>query len=241
MNESVSFDRMADKYDETRGGLVRGNNFATAISPHLPPGSSILEIGVGTGAIALPLVERGHTVTGVDISPAMLAHAHGRLGARIAVADAMRLPVRAESVDAVLAVWVMHLVADRSTVLAECRRILRPGGRLVVVQAAAKEEPNDVADILQALHGTRGRPADLPGGIGMTPVHESYADFFEFEETPNQTKAIIEARTWSCLWDVSDDDWNTSVQPAVDQLAALPGPDRLRHRTQSHPLLVFEQ
>ncbi len=240
MNESVSFDRMADKYDETRGGLIRGTSFATTISPQLPAGSFILEIGVGTGAIALPLVERGHIVVGVDISSGMLAYAHDRLGARVAIADAMRLPVHAESVDAVLAVWVMHLVADPSVVLAECRRILRPGGRLVVIQAAAKEEPSDVADIIAALHRTRGRPSDLPY-TGMTQVHESYADFFEFEETPNETKAIIEARTWSWLWDISDDDWNTSVQPAVDQLAALPDPDRPRHRTQSHPLLVFEK
>ncbi len=67
MASSVSFDRIADSYDETRGGLERGGNIARAIAAHLRPGP-VVEIGVGTAAVALPLEGAGHPVVGFDLS-----------------------------------------------------------------------------------------------------------------------------------------------------------------------------
>jgi ubiquinone/menaquinone biosynthesis C-methylase UbiE len=88
---SISFDRAAPTYDATRGGLERGVYLADSIVPHLRPGP-VLEVGVGTGAVAVAVRERGHPVVGVDLSPAMLALAQPRLGPRVAVADGFRLP-----------------------------------------------------------------------------------------------------------------------------------------------------
>lgn len=241
MPESLSFERAAETYDETRGGLVRGRIFAAAISAQLRPSCRILEIGVGTGAIALPLTELGHTVVGVDISPAMLARAYDRLGPSVTIADGGRLPIATASFDAIVAVWVLHLVADRDTVLAECGRVLRPGGRLAVVDAAADEEPNDVGDILMELRAANGRPYGVPDDIGLAPVHRGPTDFFEFDESPNETIRVIESRTWSWLWDLDDEEWAARVQPHIDRLASLPEPDRPRHRRHSHPLLVLEK
>ncbi len=90
--DSLSFDCAADFYDETRGGLLRGGNFARAIDAHLEPSASVLEVGVGTGLVALPLTDLGHDVIGVDIAPAMLAKARNRIGARVVVADASATP-----------------------------------------------------------------------------------------------------------------------------------------------------
>ena len=108
---SINFDRLAAVYDESRGGLQRGGIYAVAIAPHLRPGA-VLEIGVGTGAVALPLVEAGHAVVGVDLSPKMLAIADDRLGARIALGDVMALPIATASVTNIVAVWVFQLVAS---------------------------------------------------------------------------------------------------------------------------------
>ncbi|MBV8305279.1 MAG: hypothetical protein JOZ04_13795 [Acidimicrobiia bacterium] len=55
MTSSISFDRIADRYDETRGGERRGQLVAAEIDPYLGPGARILEIGVGTGIVATAL------------------------------------------------------------------------------------------------------------------------------------------------------------------------------------------
>lgn len=127
--ESISFEAVAAIYDATRGGLERGVRFAAALAPECGAGP-MLEIGVGTGAIALPLRdELGRAVLGLDLSPAMLTTAHQRLGASVGVADVSRLPFADGAIGTVVACWVLHLVGDPAAVLAECRRVLAPGGR----------------------------------------------------------------------------------------------------------------
>lgn len=83
---SVPFDRIADTYDTTRGGVERGGRIAAGVDPWLRPGP-VLEIGVGTGAVARPLTDRGHPVVGLDLSAAMLRGARERLGRRLRPAD----------------------------------------------------------------------------------------------------------------------------------------------------------
>ena len=90
---SINFDRIAPIYEESRGGLARGGAYARTIGAHLRPGL-VLEIGIGTGSVALPLTDAGHPVVGVDISRNMLAAAHDRLGSRVAIADVMALAHR---------------------------------------------------------------------------------------------------------------------------------------------------
>ena len=74
------FDDLADNYDATRGGEGRGDEYAADIDGLIPPGEApILEVGVGTGVVALGLVRRGRPVWGLDISAPMLARARARL------------------------------------------------------------------------------------------------------------------------------------------------------------------
>src|SRR5262245_47250201 len=129
---SINFDRIAPIYEKSRGGLVRGGSYARAIVPHLLPGT-VLEIGIGTASVALPVVEAGHPVVGVDLSPNMLELAHERLGARVSIGDVMALPIATASVPNVLAVWVFQLVGSVDTTLREARRVLSRGGHLVVI------------------------------------------------------------------------------------------------------------
>jgi ubiquinone/menaquinone biosynthesis C-methylase UbiE len=135
-SQSLSFDRVADVYDSTRGlpdHVLRTVAQTIVTATAATQESRFLELGVGTGRIALPLLEFGFPYTGVDISEAML----DRLRAKIAgsaprltliEADVTELPFAGESFDVAFTVHVLHLVPEWTRVLSEIRRVLAPGG-----------------------------------------------------------------------------------------------------------------
>jgi SAM-dependent methyltransferase len=97
-------------------------------------GKRVLDAGCGSGSHATELVARGARVTGLDTSAGLLEIAAERLGPRVALhrADlADPLPFADASFDVVLASLVMHYLQDWVPTLAEFRRVLVPGGRLV--------------------------------------------------------------------------------------------------------------
>ncbi|GAA4090582.1 class I SAM-dependent methyltransferase [Nonomuraea soli] len=97
-------------------------------------GHRILDAGCGSGALAAELRERGATVTGIDASAGMLAVARRRLGddVELKVADLRDpLPFPDGAFDDVMASLVLHYLEDWGPTLAELRRILKPGGRLI--------------------------------------------------------------------------------------------------------------
>jgi demethylmenaquinone methyltransferase/2-methoxy-6-polyprenyl-1,4-benzoquinol methylase len=113
------------------------------IAERLSRGDRVLDLGCGTGTLAVMLAHRGVQVTGIDISSAMLSHADQRVrregvGDLVSFRDlgAMELDTafEAKSFDAVVSTLVFsELSADEiDYALAGCRRILRPGGRLFV-------------------------------------------------------------------------------------------------------------
>lgn len=98
-------------------------------------GRRILDAGCGSGPLAAALRERGATVSGFDRSAAMLRLARRRLGedADLVVADlAEPLPYADGAFDDVVASLVLHYLEDWTAPLAELRRVLVPGGRLIV-------------------------------------------------------------------------------------------------------------
>lgn len=133
----VSFDRAADYYDATRGlpGDI-AKSVADVLSSELSGAELCLEIGVGTGRIALPLAERGIDLVGIDLAPSMLArplaNAGGSLPFPLVTGDVTSLPLAAASVDAVLGCHVLHLIPDWQFALDEAGRVLRPDGVLLV-------------------------------------------------------------------------------------------------------------
>jgi ubiquinone/menaquinone biosynthesis C-methylase UbiE len=133
----VSFDRAADYYDATRGlPLDVREAVADILAAELSGPGPCLEIGVGTGRIALPIHARGVALIGADISAVMLgrlvANAGGRLPFPLLLADAMRLPVAGDTCGAILLSHVLHLISDWREAVDEAVRVLRPGGRLLV-------------------------------------------------------------------------------------------------------------
>lgn len=107
-------------------------------------GEHVLEVGFGPGRTVQQLAASGARVTGIDVSPVMLAQARrrntaaidaGQVDLLIGHAGAMALPDA--SVDAVLAVHTLYFWAELTAGLREARRVLRPGGRVVLAFRSA--------------------------------------------------------------------------------------------------------
>jgi ubiquinone/menaquinone biosynthesis C-methylase UbiE len=249
---SISFDRIADRYDATRGGLRRGREIAEAIDAHLGDAERVLELGVGTGAVAVALAERGRTVVGVDLSAEMLERAVGRIGPRVVRGDAHALPFPTGHLGAAYLVWVLHLVADAGAVMAECARVLHERGRLVVVAGRPRPDPDTSPDIvpvvapLEAVRDARLRKDDADSvqawasaaGLSLVARAERRE---QFDHSPLEAAQAIEQRAYSYLLDIDEQMWADVVVPVVNQLRALPEPERPRTFRQRQDMLVFEK
>jgi ubiquinone/menaquinone biosynthesis C-methylase UbiE len=230
-HSSLSFERIADRYDATRGGEQRGRRTAGGLAPLLNPAYPVVEVGIGTGVVALGLREFGFTVVGVDLSPAMAQRARRRLGPVVAIADAAQLPVADATIQQVVSVWLLHLVTDRAAVLAEVARALRPGGRYLVSSAQVRVRPEDEIERLvfnmrdQLDPGWRNderQILDAAPSAGFTVVDQRPAAPDEVAQSPAEVADSIEAKTWSSLWNLTDGQWRTVVAPTVAALRALP-------------------
>lgn len=125
------YSRQAERYDETRAAspsVLRPLRDALEGAP----GLRLADIGGGTGNYALALQREGWRPVVVDRSPAMLERARAK-GLETVEADAQRLPFADEVFDAAMMVSMLHHVEDRSAALVEARRIVKPGGRLVLM------------------------------------------------------------------------------------------------------------
>jgi ubiquinone/menaquinone biosynthesis C-methylase UbiE len=117
---------------------------------HLAPGESVLDVGCGTGSLAILAKERvgpAGRVSGIDASPEMISRARkraGKAGAEVTFENAVveALPFPNASFDAVLSTVMMHHLPDdaRHQCLSEIRRVLKPGGRLIIVDFGGSEK-----------------------------------------------------------------------------------------------------
>ena len=139
------------------------------------PDERVLDIGFGPGLLAVELAERAGSVHGIDPSEAMLELASGRPGGeRVtwSIADALDLGVDDASFDAAVSTQVYEYVPDMPAALAEARRVLKPGGRLLIMDTDwdsivwHSADPERMARVLGAwdAHLTHPHlPRHLPG------------------------------------------------------------------------------
>ncbi|MEU2561209.1 class I SAM-dependent methyltransferase [Streptomyces longispororuber] len=159
----LDYGKEAVRYDASRGGEPRAAAAAAAVLSLLPPGTgSLLDVACGTGLVTRRFAaEPGLRVTGVDATRAMARMAADRVPGAVVLGDSRRLPFPDAAFDAVSTVWLLHLLAgpeEAATVVAECARVLKPGGRYVttVDKAASHNVGSDIDAVLA------GRPVRSP-------------------------------------------------------------------------------
>lgn len=232
---SISFDRAADYYDRTRGyppGVESRIAAALLAAAGATPQTRLLELGVGTGRIALPIIRAGYAYTGVDLSTAMMDKLRAALDAipggadRVALlqGDAAQLPLADASVEVVITVHVYHLVSDHARLAAESARVLsRPGVLLNGRDTASGAPRNGLFDAWNAIlrdlgwEETRDRPSADALGVGdlwrdLGAVVDE-APGVSWQTTTSIAEALesIAGRQWSRLWDVPDAIYPTAV------------------------------
>jgi ubiquinone/menaquinone biosynthesis C-methylase UbiE len=98
------------------------------------PAATVVDVGCGTGRAVAELAERGARAIGVDLDPAMVAAARDRFpGLDLRIADAADLPLGTGQAHGYRADKVFHMLPEPSAALAESRRVLATGGRVVLL------------------------------------------------------------------------------------------------------------
>jgi demethylmenaquinone methyltransferase/2-methoxy-6-polyprenyl-1,4-benzoquinol methylase len=193
------FDRIAGRYDALNSVMTAGLHHRwraqAADRAALRSGDAALDVCCGTGDMALELSRRvapGGTVVGCDFSEPMLdlarekAASRGTAGIRFEWADAMQLPYDAGRFDAVTVGFGIRNLADLDRGLLEMGRVLRPGGRLVVLEITQPTRPplstfyslwfDRVVPVLGRLTADSSAYSYLPESVRVFPSPQGLAE-----------------------------------------------------------------
>ena len=155
------FDAIAQRYDLMNRLMTLGRDAAwrrTAVAAVIEPETrTVLDVGAGTGDLSLAVAEamsEGGRIVALDFAAEMLGVARAKLQRRVAgqdgrpavvvfpvQADALALPLRADTCDALVTAFTVRNLADLDGALAEFRRVLRPGGRLASLEITSPTLP----------------------------------------------------------------------------------------------------
>jgi ubiquinone/menaquinone biosynthesis C-methylase UbiE len=228
MNNSLSFERAAGFYDQTRLLSEPAARLGIqAILDQAGAAARILDVGTGTGRISVPLLERGADLVGCDLSSAMLKRLQEkRRDARLLQADASRLPFPGAHFDAVLTVHVMHLIAPWQEALGEFKRVLKPGGVYLNVRTTASAGPS-VRERMRTFWRTwveaHGAKIHQPGAQDLEQVRNELRSLgatvseVEVVRYPNRYTLREEldrlaSHIYSDTWDIPDDVHTASLE-----------------------------
>jgi SAM-dependent methyltransferase len=218
---STSFDHAAEYYDETRGltdAAVREQT--ELLAGQLRDRGRTLEVGVGTGQVALPLAAAGIPMTGLDLAEPMLRVLVSKTGSvpfPLVLGDATHLPFEDGSFGAGVARWVFHLIAEWRSALAELVRVVRPGGVLLILLGSYGRGPRaQIQDRFNELLGIANEPVGIMWGDvetldrAMTELGGSPHALPVLTDVEAQPLSVfldgIEQNRYSWTWRVSHDD-----------------------------------
>jgi SAM-dependent methyltransferase len=179
--EQARWNMTAEKYNRYFGGLTPG--FCTALleAAGIQKGMRVLDIATGPGYVAGAAATRGAEVIGVDFAPNMVAEARKlHPHATFQDGDAEDLPFPDERFDAVVISFGMMHVSRPEVVLAEVRRVLRPGGRLAFTVWGHPHETAIGFGVLMRAVETHGM-ADV--GLPPGPPPFRFSDHHETRQT----------------------------------------------------------
>jgi len=222
-SDSITFDHAVGFYDQTRG-FPPGEEQAVAKlfveAGGLDRDSRVLEVGVGTGRIALPLASHVAQYVGIDLSRPMMERLRAKqTGEPVAVlqGDITHLPLRDRAFQAVIAVHVFHLVPGWRLALAEVGRVLAPGGLLLVGRNDSDRQPEEEL-LWDAWHSEIPRERTTAVGVprersdlfpldeGWMQVGKPLVHSFLTTRTLRAFFDRMEKRIWSSSWRLTDDE-----------------------------------
>ena len=184
------FDRIARVYDLMNSVMTAGLHHRwrarAADLARVGPGARALDVATGTGDLAIELARRGAEVTGLDFSEPMLELARGKApGLDWVQGDALELPYPDAAFDAATVGFGARNFSDLDRGLAEMARVVRPGGRVVVLEITVPQRPplstffsiwfDRVVPALGKLAGDPDAYAYLPSSVKRFPEPEALA------------------------------------------------------------------
>ena len=220
MSDSIRFDTAADHYDKTRAVSDETmDRTITMLSSELRDRGRVLEVGVGTGLLALRLHEAGIPVSGLDLSAPMLAKLVEKAGGAspfpLVLGDATTMPFADRAFGAAYLRWVLHLIPDWRAALGEMARVVRPGGVLLVSLGAFDEVGTAIRARFSEITGLSTDPVGLMWGNhdALDGELEGFglrlrvlpAILEEEEEPLGSFLDAIEEGRWSWTWHVPED------------------------------------
>jgi demethylmenaquinone methyltransferase/2-methoxy-6-polyprenyl-1,4-benzoquinol methylase len=165
------FDTISGRYDLVNRvmtfGMDRGWRRRAVRSLRLPGGALVLDLACGTGDLCNELQGKGYRAFGFDFSHGMLVAA--TTSAPLAEADILRLPVSDDTADGVTCGFALRNVVDLRAFFAELGRVVRPGGRIALLDAS---EPQN--RMMRAGHGVYFRQV-VPRIGGLLSDADAYA------------------------------------------------------------------
>jgi len=180
------FDAIAPRYDLVNRLITLGMDQhwrdRTVRALALAPGSAVLDLACGTGALGAQARHHGYRVVGADMSEGMLAGrpvSSGGEGFPAALADAASLPFASGSLDGVLCAYALRNFTDLPASLAEAARVVRPGGRISILEVATPPHPlvraghrlwfHHVVPVIGAALSDPGAYRYLPDSVAYLP------------------------------------------------------------------------
>jgi len=219
LKESINFDRAASIYDATRklpDDVSRAITQALLREIRAVGADRVLEVGIGTGRMARPLMREGVRMVGVDISQQMMTRLREQLTPELTtpdllLGDATSLPIADNSFRAVVVVHVFHLVASVEATAMEIRRVLKPGGVLLHQTRRPTEEKErfwkDSNELWRKLLISRGfvrrerrELTDISAGVLATGATLSAIDVVDSTETITVDQEMERLRTRCAAW-----------------------------------------
>ncbi|MEX1264760.1 MAG: class I SAM-dependent methyltransferase [Actinomycetota bacterium] len=220
MSDSIMFDRAAEYYDATRGLSTEGVRRTTETLVAAFDGAGpILEVGVGTGQVAMPLSHAGVDMVGLELSRPMLAKLLAKAGGtppfRLVEGDATRMPFFDDGFAGAYLRWVLHLIPDWRAAVREIARVVAPGGPFLAALGSYGGMRSEIQARFAEITGVSIEPAGLTWD-GWDELDEEVAmlggerldDVTFLERDRDDLEAFvrgIEGNMFSWTWAITDE------------------------------------